>query len=194
MQRRRLTPLARAAVAVAWDCWKSGDQIPTIFCSVHGETTHCFNILSVLADHQDVSPTQFALSVHSGVSAVFSILTENKATTIAIAPGANDYGCALLGAYGLICAQDSEVLVVFYDQPIPAIYRATTESPSTVSALAMRLGKPQLQCGEQLLNVTSLSTKKMCGDGESLETMIRAICDGKIQVEAGQWCWQTTMK
>jgi hypothetical protein len=191
MQRRRLTPLARAAVAVAWDCWQSGDQIPTIFCSTHGETTSCFNILSVLADNQDVSPTQFTLSVHSGVAAVFSILTNNQAATIAMAPSTNNHTNALLEAYALICDQSTDILVVFYDQPIPEIFRATTNSPSTLSAFAMRLGKPKSQSGEHLLNVIPAQNKQTHDNGKSLETIINAICNGQTQIEDGQWRWKT---
>ncbi len=191
MQRRRLTPLARAAVAVAWDCWQPGAQIPTIFCSTHGETTSCFNILSVLANNQDVSPTQFTLSVHSGVAAVFSILTNNQAATIAMAPSTNNHTNALLEAYALICDQSTDILVVFYDQPIPEIFRATTNSPSTLSALAMRLGKPKCQSGEHLLNVIPSQIKQTHDDGKSLETIINGICNGQTQIEDGQWRWKT---
>jgi hypothetical protein len=193
MQRRRLTPLARAAVAVAWDCWQPGNQIPTIFCSTHGETTSCFNILSVLADNQDVSPTQFTLSVHSGVAAVFSILTKNQAAYIAMAPGEDNHTNALLEAYGLICEQNSEVLVVFYDQPIPEIYQPSTISPSTLSALAFRLTKPDHQPSECLLNIAPSQININHDDGKSLEKIIGAICNGQTVIETRQWCWTKTI-
>jgi hypothetical protein len=193
MQRRRLTPLAKSAVAVAWDCWQVGDQIPTIFCSTHGETTNCFNILSVLADNQDVSPTQFTLSVHSGIAAVFSILTNNQAAYTAMAPGADIHTNALLEAYGLICEQNSEVLVVFYDQSIPEIYLPTTPSPSTLSALAFRLKKSDQQPGECLLNIAPSQINQNHNDGKSLETIISAICNGQAMIETAQWCWKKTI-
>ena len=160
IQRRRLTPLARAAIVVAWDCWQSGDQLPTIFCSTHGETSHCFDILSVMADNQDVSPTKFTLSVHSGIAAMFSILTNNHAAYIAMAPSADIHSNALLEAYGLICEHNNEVLVVFYDQPIPKIYRPTTASPSIISALALRLKKPGQHAGECLFKIVPSQTKQ----------------------------------
>ncbi len=193
MQRRRLTPMARAAIAVAWDCWQPGDQIPTIFCSTHGETTSCFNILSVLADNQEVSPTQFTLSVHSGIAAVFSILTNNQSAYIAMAPGADNHTNALLEAYGLIYEQSSEILVVFYDQPIPDIYRPTTISPSTISALALRLTIPDLQSGACLLNIAPSQIKQNHHDGRSLEKIISAICNGQPIIETQQWCWKITI-
>ncbi|MEE9412030.1 MAG: beta-ketoacyl synthase chain length factor [Methylococcales bacterium] len=193
MQRRRLTPLARAAVAVAWNCWQPGDQIPTIFCSTHGETTRCFNILSVLADNQDVSPTQFTLSVHSGVAAVFSILTENQTAYIAMAPSEDNHTNALLEAYGLICEQNSEILVVFYDQPIPDIYRSTTASPSIISVLALRLKKPDQQPGECLLNIAPSQNNKKQNDAKSLEKIISAICNGETTIETEQWRWEKTI-
>ncbi len=190
IQRRRLTPLARAAIAVAWDCWQPGDQLPTIFCSTHGETSHCFDILSVMADNQEVSPTQFTLSVHSGIAAMFSILTDNHAAYIVMAPGADIHSNALLEAYGLICEHNSEVLIVFYDQPIPEIYRPKTPSPSMVSALALRLTKPDQLSDDSLFTIVPSQIKQNHNDGKSLERIITAICKGQATIETEHWYWK----
>jgi len=190
LQRRRLTPLARAAIAVAWDCWQNGDQLPTIFSSTHGETGHCFNILTTLADHLDVSPTQFTFSVHSGIAAMFSILTGNKAPYIAMAPGNDNHSNALLEAYTLMMSQAGDVLVVFYDQPVPKVYRAKTPSPTKLTALALRLGLAESASNHHQLWLTKTPhTQQPKTDGHSLENMISKICVGETVINTDQYCW-----
>ncbi len=198
MQRRRLTPLARAAIATAWDCWQTDEQLPTIFCSTHGETDHCFNILNMLAQNQDISPTQFTLSVHSGIAAMFSILTNNHAPYIAMAsPDANQTN-ALLEAHGLLTDSENEVLVVFYDQPIPEVYQSSTPTPLRLTALALRLGQlKSVSCNDHLSVVRSPSEgvgktgNEACG--QSLENLIQKICKGQTSIKLGEFCWNLNL-
>lgn len=194
LQRRRLTPLARAAIAVAWDCWRTGEQIPTIFSSTHGETDHCFNILGALAENQDVSPTQFTFSVHSGIAAMFSILTHNKAPYIAMAPGKDYHSHALLEAYTMMVSQGSDVLVVFYDQPVPEVYRPTTASPTTLTALALRLTRSDFGSKHHCLSLTKTSSDEGENDGKSLEKLARKICRGDSIIVDGQYRWNLYAK
>ncbi len=189
LQRRRLTPLARAAIAVAWDCWNSNDQRPTIFCSTHGETSHCFNILEILADSQDVSPTQFTLSVHSGIAAMFSIFTANNAPYIAMASGNENLSYAMLEAHGLLIEEYREILVVFYDQAIPEVYHSTTPTPSRLTALALLLGRAGSSDDNNILSISHSSNLSINDNGRSLENLIAQICSGNAFIETGSFCW-----
>ncbi|HFD11499.1 MAG TPA: hypothetical protein ENJ32_03360 [Crenotrichaceae bacterium] len=191
IQRRRLTPLARAAIAVAWDCCPSGHQIPTIFCSTHGETSVCFNLLEQIAARQDVSPTQFTLSVHSGIAAMFSILTNNHAPYVVIATNPENLTNALLEAYSFI-TETSEVLVVFYDQAIPEIYHPTTPTPSRLSALALYLDKPDPRASDTLsIHPSSHHLNKNDDvNAKLLENLIESICNGDLVIHTGRFCWK----
>ncbi|WP_022947453.1 beta-ketoacyl synthase chain length factor [Methylohalobius crimeensis] len=150
MQRRRLSPMARAAVAAAWPCLAKEVEIPVICCSLHGETRHCFGILSALAEADEVSPSQFALSVHSAVGGLLTQLIGSQAPCLVIAPGSEGYAAALLDAAGFLLFQEGgggegmsasqEVLVLWHEQPLPAVYHPYAPDPPGVMALAVRLG------------------------------------------------------
>ena len=77
MQRRRLSPLARAVFKVALKCVAKGECLPSIFCSVYGETQRTYSILETIAESEAVSPMDFSLSVHSAISGQFTILSNN---------------------------------------------------------------------------------------------------------------------
>ncbi len=143
MQRRRLSPMARAAVAAAWPCVVEDAQLPLVCCSLHGETYHCFPILNDLALGEDVSPSRFALSVHGAIGGLLGQFTADRAPCVAVAPGAEGYSAALLEAVGLLssCADRAgEVLVLWYEQPLPSVYHFYAPDPPGVMALAVRLG------------------------------------------------------
>ncbi|MCH9698974.1 MAG: beta-ketoacyl synthase chain length factor [Gammaproteobacteria bacterium] len=190
MQRRRLTHLARAALAVAFDCWDTHEQTPIVFCSTHGETSHCFAILEQLADNRDVSPTQFALSVHSGIASMFSIYTGNHAPCQVLAVGDENHSTALYEAMTLLDNEYPQILIVLYDQPIPETYQSTTVSPSIISALALKLGKADSNMTLPILTINHGDQSEAIYNGKSLQRLIQNICSGHYDFTSGQHYWR----
>lgn len=179
MQRRRLSPMARAAVAAAWPCLKEAAEIPVVCCSLHGETRHCFGILTVLAAGGEISPTQFALSVHGAVGGLLTQFAGSRAPWLAIAPGDEGYSAALLEAAGFLL-EEKEVVVVWYEQPLPPVYRAYAPDPPGVMALAVRLGAWQ---GEGICLTAERVAEAPPETGrDPLLRLIEAFCAG-----AGRW-------
>ncbi len=56
LQRRRLSPLARMAFHVGWPLAEMMPAQPLVFCSRHGETPRNLQLLTNLAQREDLSP------------------------------------------------------------------------------------------------------------------------------------------
>ncbi|HHJ40457.1 MAG: hypothetical protein AXA67_08340 [Methylothermaceae bacteria B42] len=191
MQRRRLSPMARAALAVAWPCLEGINAIPAICASLHGETHYCFPILNTLAESADVSPTEFTLSVHGAVGALLSQYARNRAPYVALAPGAEGYSAALVEAFWFIRNQEKQVLVLLYEQPLPPVYHAYAANPPGVMALAMRL---EAGNDEGMLLTIKREGEKISGEmKDPLLSIILALCCKGQEVllpgRLGAWRW-----
>ena len=74
MQRRRLEPLGRMALQVAWRCEPAPPaDLPMVFASRHGDIRRTFGMLEGLARDEPLSPTHFGLSTHNAIAAQYSI-------------------------------------------------------------------------------------------------------------------------
>ncbi len=140
MQRRRLSPLAKAAIAVAWACHPAGGGLPSVFYSSHGESHGYFDMLNELAEAQDMSPSRFSLSVHNAIAGLYALYSGSRSPYVALAGGGEGVFAAFLEAAGLIAEGAGRVLVVGYEQPLPEVYRNYAASPDATTALGLRLG------------------------------------------------------
>ncbi|NRB38722.1 MAG: beta-ketoacyl synthase chain length factor [Pseudomonadales bacterium] len=139
MQRRRLSPLARAALNVANQCMFEQAACPSIFCSVYGETQRTYNIVKTIAEAEDVSPMAFSLSVHNAISGQFGILFNNTETTTALSPADNSYLSAFAEAQGLLIEGAESVLIVCYEENIPEFYQPYIVSVPQPVAIAIKI-------------------------------------------------------
>ncbi len=138
MLRRRLSPLARTALHVAWQCLGDARQTPTIFSSVYGESDRTFELTRAIASEQPVSPAAFSLSVHNAISGQFTIARQITVETTCLSPVGGSVLPALMEAQGLLQTErHNQALVVFYDQQLPLVYRATKPGPSGLTACAL---------------------------------------------------------
>lgn len=76
MARRRLGPLAKMAVVVADDVLAQAQHsdLPVVWVSRYGDSEKSLQMLRAHVSGDPLSPTAFALSVHNGVGAQYSIL------------------------------------------------------------------------------------------------------------------------
>ena len=124
MLRRRAGFLSKMALEVAYDCLGKEVDVPTIFCSRHGEASRSVELLTDLAKQAPLSPTSFGLSVHNATAGLFSIARADHASSIALSAGASSVEHGVIEACGLLAEGALEVLLVAYDSPLPAIYSA----------------------------------------------------------------------
>jgi len=100
MLQRRLSPLAKAVFNSADKCIVTGEQIPTVFSSAHGEICKSLEMLNVIQAGDEVSPTAFSLSVHNAIAGLFSIVYANQQEITVIAPGQEGIAPAFVEGLG----------------------------------------------------------------------------------------------
>lgn len=163
MLRRRLGPVARAALNVAQRCLGERTGVPMVFASRHGELARTLTMLNDLAAGEEVSPATFSLSVHNASAGVFSIARQDTAPATAIAAGDETLGMALIEAAARLSPEQPQILLVYADAPAPDLYAQDIASAETPHALALLLdlhGPCQLHVATQRTS-TAPSTDMM---------------------------------
>lgn len=112
----------------------------SIFCSQHGEIDRTRHILSSISANTEVSPAAFAQSVHNTSSGLYTIIASSNHASTSIASGANTFAHAWLEAESYLAAHpDHRVLLVDFDEIIPADYHPYTTQVQCDHALALLL-------------------------------------------------------
>jgi len=188
MQRRRLSPLARLAFGVAWPLAEGRAPMPLVFASRHGETPRNYDLLCELAKNEELSPTQFSLSVHNAIIGLWSILRGDTSEMTALSAEADGLEHALQEASLLLGDGAAEVLVIVTEGIQPEPYRPWIHDAPFPYALALRVSR-----GEQVrLNLGS-------GDGPAAPwphalQLVRSLLEAAPTLEhhcgGRQWRWQ----
>jgi hypothetical protein len=119
MLRRRAGALGKMALEVAYQCLDGRTDVPTVFCSRHGDVGRALDLLGELAQDAPLSPTGFGLAVHNASAGLFSIARADRANHIAVAAGSSSVEHAVIEACGLLADGAPMVLLVVYDCPLP---------------------------------------------------------------------------
>jgi hypothetical protein len=104
---------------VAYQCLGAQEDVPTVFCSRHGEVGRAVALLDDLARGEPLSPTAFGLAVHNASAGLFSIARANRANHVALAAGPATLECAVIEACALLADGAPMVLLVACDAPLP---------------------------------------------------------------------------
>lgn len=139
MQRRRLSPLARMVFAVAWPLAEQQPPMPVVFVSRHSETPRNYELLCELAREQELSPTQFSLSVHNAIIGLWSILRGDRSEMTALAGEADGLEHGLLEACALLDEGAEQVLVIAAEGLQPEPYQPWIKDAAFPYAVALRL-------------------------------------------------------
>ncbi|MCW5255976.1 3-oxoacyl-ACP synthase [Verminephrobacter aporrectodeae subsp. tuberculatae] len=142
MMRRRVNRLGRLACQVAYWCPPAAGA-PMVFASRYGDADRSLALLGDLVQGQPVSPTGFGLSVHNAISALYSIAQGHCANTVVVAAGRASAAAALTEAAALLADGAAEVLVVYYEAPLPRIYAEFEDQPGCEYAWAWRVALPR---------------------------------------------------
>ena len=122
MLRRRAGFLGRMALEVAYECAGGQTDVPTVFCSRHGEVARAIELLSDLARGEPLSPTAFGLAVHNASAGLFSIARADRANHVALAGGSATVEHAVIEACGMLADGATSVLLVACDAPLPQLF------------------------------------------------------------------------
>jgi hypothetical protein len=122
MLRRRAGFLGKMALQVAYDCLDGRSDVPTVFCSRHGDVARAVELLSDLARSEPLSPMAFGMAVHNAIPGLFSIARSDRANYTALAAGAATVEHAVIEACGLLADGAPQVLLVACDCPLPELF------------------------------------------------------------------------
>lgn len=139
MMRRRVEPLGRMALHAAYASQGEDAPVPVVFASRYGDVPRSIALLRQLVEGQTPSPTAFSLSVHNAIGALWSIAGSLTAPYTAIAAGDETVEAAFTEALGLLTDGAPSVMVVCYDEPLPAPYDVYAGHPDVAHAWACRL-------------------------------------------------------
>lgn len=150
MLRRRAGVLGKMALEVAYQCLERRADVPTVFCSRHGEVARAVDQLSALARAEPLSPTAFGMAVHNASAGLFSIARADRANHVALAAGASTIEHAVIEACGLLADGAPMVLLVACDCPLPAPFGAfedCAEQPHAWAWLMVPAGADAISLG-----------------------------------------------
>jgi len=139
--RRRASTADRSALRVAFDCVGAKGQTPAVFCSRHGEVHRSVELLEQLASGAPLSPTAFSVSVHNAAAALYSLTRGDTTPSASLAAGAESLPQGVLEALAQLADGAPEVLVVAYDDVLPAPFAAFTTPEDGPGALGLLLSQ-----------------------------------------------------
>lgn len=178
------------SLRVAHDCAHDVPDVRFVYASRHGELTRTTAMLGNLAAEEELSPTAFSMSVLNASAGLFSILQRNTAPSTAISAAASSFGYGLLEA----CLQLAEkpeqpVLLVYADEPTPAVYGETARSSLDAHAIALFL---KTGATRQITCRTS-SWDGLPGSEPQSRAFLRCLAHGQSTWHGAgtSWAWST---
>lgn len=193
--RRRLTRLGRMALQSSWGCQHDELGMPMVFASRYGDVGRSLDLLDELAREGVVSPTGFSLSVHNAIAAMYSIGRSDRNNSICVSAGRSSAAAGLVEAAGLLADGAPEVLLVCYDEALPADYAVFQDDQPCIWAWAWRLSQPTTGSRTLSLGVSAsdLSESPVAALPASLDVMRFFLADQASLVQhfdGRRWEWQ----
>ncbi|NDL65632.1 beta-ketoacyl synthase chain length factor [Acerihabitans arboris] len=158
MTARRLSAGSRLAVDNGLALLQRHQPDAVIFTSRHGELERNQRILEALAGLTPPSPTDFAMSVHNAAVGSLTIVSKAPLVSTSLSAGEDSFQQGLVEAQVFLHSGYQRVLLVDFDNTIPAFYRPhlpgqTPDYPYAV-ALLLTAGET-LHCRSQRLDEPS---------------------------------------
>ncbi len=192
LQRRRLSPLARMAFHVGWPLAEMMPAQPLVFCSRHGETPRNLQLLTNLAQQEDLSPTHFSLSVHNAVAGLWSIFRNDTSEMTSIAGVEDGLEHALVEAQLLLAAGSPSVLLIIAEDQQPSAYLPWIDDVPFAYALALQVvpGQQwQLELSSQRTD-SAIESKLWPHALQLLPLLMGTQQHLALRVANRQWNWQ----
>lgn len=188
MQRRRLSPLARAALHVANQCCVGLTSVQVVYGSRHGELARTLELLHNLHRGEALSPTTFGLSVLNSAPGLFSIARGDMAAATAVSAGTESFGFGLLEAWTRSKISAAPVLYLYADEAAPAPLGPLPADPAAATALALLLDSS----AETALQVQWAAEVVPSSDEPQVSSCIHALRQTKSCWSSGwrQWRWE----
>lgn len=140
MMRRRMSSLSKLAVQSALQLSEQQQIDYIIFSSRHGELTRTVKLIEDIIQGDDASPMAFSQSVHNTASGLFTISSKRSVPVTSVASAENSLHSAFTEAYIYLQENpNNKVLLVDFDEPLPAPYECYEDNGYHGYALALLL-------------------------------------------------------
>lgn len=136
MSARRMSVPSRLAVETGLTLAEHQPDA-AVFISRHGELERTYKIITNLTQHTDISPTDFAMSVHNTAAGLFTITAKNTLPITSLAAGCDGFQQGLIEAQAILSAGSKTVLLIDFDGFVPEAYHATQDSAHQVASYAV---------------------------------------------------------
>jgi len=110
-----------------------------VYTSRHGELERNYRLLHALATGQDVSPTDFAMSVHNSAVGNLTIAARQPIVSSSLSAGMDTFQQGLCEVLSLLHAGYTRVLLVDFDGTLPDFYRSALPAQMPTWPYAMAL-------------------------------------------------------
>lgn len=122
MTARRLSSGSRLAVECGMTLMRQHTVDAVVFSSRHGELERNYRILHALATEQDISPTDFAMSVHNSAVGNLTIAMQQPVVSSSVSAGLDTFQQGLSEVSCFLHSGYKRVLMVDFDGNLPAFY------------------------------------------------------------------------
>ncbi|MDN4502125.1 beta-ketoacyl synthase chain length factor [Alteromonadaceae bacterium BrNp21-10] len=141
MQRRRLSKLAKITLSQIEHITDYA-ELQTVFCSRHGDLPKTSELVTDVANKEELSPTQFALSVHNAISGQFGIFSGNNQPSTLVSGGQDSFHLGLIDAtLKLQHSNDDKLIFVYSDMPLPEAYAMYADEQQFAHCIVLELTK-----------------------------------------------------
>lgn len=195
MQARRMSVQSRLAVEVGMELLKQS-QVPdlAVFTSQHGEIDKTYKILSMLNQNSDISPTDFALSVHNTASGLLTIIAKKPIPITSISAHYDSFQQGLIEAISVLTQEDKTVLLIDFDGTIPDTYHSYIKSSVPTYAVGYIITKGNEISCQNITQTTTVPAEKYPQSLAFLRAYLnkqqRFIVKGNTQ----DWLWMMNEK
>lgn len=146
MTARRMSVPSRLAVETGLTLLDAKPDA-AIFISRHGELERTYKIVRNLAENQDLSPTDFAMSVHNTAAGLLTIVAKQMLPITSLAAGRDGFQQGLMEAQAMLVSGATRILLVDFDGIVPAAYHASFKEPAWPYAVGLLVSAgDQLHC------------------------------------------------
>lgn len=190
--RRRLSTMAKAVLYCAERCCAGVDSPQIVFASRHGEESRTMEMLADIVRGEEISPTDFSLSVHNSTAGILSISKENRSPATALAAGDDSFGWGLVEAYMIWKTDpDTKVLYLYCDDHLPEILSGFEEKGECLHAVALLIGAPRsFNIDLNWEGAADNSTSEKPFSVHFLEMVTKEKLSGEWQGRRLRWDWR----
>jgi hypothetical protein len=140
MMRRRMSSLSKLALQAALQISVDQRIDYIIFSSRHGELTRTAKLIKDIMSGEDASPTAFSQSVHNTAAGLFTIGSHRATPVTSLSAVESSVHHALIEAAIYLQEKPThQVLLVDFDEPLPAPYQQYESQPYQGYAFATLL-------------------------------------------------------